>query len=94
MDRDEGELLPKKADQQRLETDYEMFLRDVEEDPELRSTVALYKAKQHQKTQDAMHGIESMSIGDTEESEDEEVPRINMDELLDDFDELNVQDEG
>jgi nonsense-mediated mRNA decay protein 3 len=94
MDRDEGELLPKKADQQRLETDYEMFLRDVEEDPELRSTVALYKAKQQQKTQDAMHGIESMSIGNTEESEDEEVPRINMDELLDDFDELNVQDEG
>ena len=94
MDRDEGELLPKKADQQRLETDYEMFLRDVEEDPELRSTLALYKAKQQQKTHDAMHGIEAMSIGDTEESEDGEVPRINMEELLDDFDELRVVDEG
>jgi nonsense-mediated mRNA decay protein 3 len=93
MDRDEGELLPKKADQQRLETDYEMFLRDVEEDPELRSTLALYKAQQQKKTQDAMTGLEAMSIGETEESEDE-VPQINMDELLDDFDELNVQDEG
>lgn len=93
MERDEGELLPKKADQQRLETDYEMFLRDVEEDPELRNTFALYKAQQQKKTQDAMSGIEAMSIGDTEESEDE-VPQINMDELLDDFDELNVQDEG
>jgi nonsense-mediated mRNA decay protein 3 len=91
MDRDEGELLPKKADQQRLENDYEMFLRDVEEDPELRNTLALYKAQQQKKTQDAMNGIEAMSIGDTEESEDEEVPQINMEELLDDFDELNVQ---
>ncbi len=93
MDKDEGELLPKKADQQRLETDYEMFLRDVEEDPELRSTLALYKAQQQKKTQDAMTGLEAMSIGETEESEDE-VPQINMDELLDDFDELNVQDES
>jgi nonsense-mediated mRNA decay protein 3 len=93
MERDEGELLPKKADQQRLETDYEMFLRDVEEDPELRNTFALYKAQQQKKTQDAMNGIEAMSIGDTEESEDE-VPQINMDELLEDFDELNVQGEG
>ena len=93
MDRDEGELLPKKAEQQRLETDYEMFLRDVEEDPELRSTLALYKAQQQKKTQDAMTGLEAMSIGETEESEDE-VPQINMDELLDDFDELNVQDES
>jgi nonsense-mediated mRNA decay protein 3 len=94
MDRDEGELLPKKADQQRLETDYEMFLRDVEEDPELRSTLALYKAQQQKKTQDAMTGLEAMSIGGTEESEDDEVPQINMDELLDGFDELNVQDGG
>jgi nonsense-mediated mRNA decay protein 3 len=94
MDRDEGELLPKKADQQRLDTDYEMFLRDVEEDPELRNTLAIYKAREQQKTQEAMNGIDAMSIGGTEESEDDEVPQINMEELLDDFDELTVEDDG
>lgn len=31
-------------DQARVEKDYEMFLRDLEEDPELRSTVNLYKS--------------------------------------------------
>ena len=46
MTKDEGDLLPKKADQERMDRDYEMFLRDVEEDTELRNTLALYKAQQ------------------------------------------------
>ncbi|KDQ52065.1 hypothetical protein JAAARDRAFT_40452 [Jaapia argillacea MUCL 33604] len=32
-------------DQKKVEEDYEIFLRDLEEDPELRGTVNLYKAK-------------------------------------------------
>ena len=87
MDKDEGELLPKKADQERMDADYEMFLRDVEEDAELRQTLALYKAKQ-QRTKGA---DDEMSLVTGDESEDE-VPKINMDELLEDFDELNVND--
>jgi nonsense-mediated mRNA decay protein 3 len=31
-------------DQKKVEEDYELFLRDLEEDPELRGTVNLYKA--------------------------------------------------
>ena len=93
MDRDEGELLPKKADQERLEADFEMFLRDVEEDTELRNTLAVYKAKQRRQAKEAMDGVDAMSIADTEETGDDEVPKINMDELLDDFDELKVQDD-
>ena len=90
MAKDEGELLPRKADQQRLETDYEMFLRDVEEDEELRNTVALYKAEQARKKKAA----DEMSMAEThEESEEDEVPKINMDQLLDDFDDLSMGDE-
>jgi nonsense-mediated mRNA decay protein 3 len=33
-----------------------------------------------------------MSVVETDDGEDE-TPQINMDELLDEFDELNVQDE-
>ena len=83
MAKDEGDLLPKKADQERMDADYETFLRDVEEDAELRNTLALYKAKQQKKAADAM------SITETDVS-DEEVPKINVDDLLDDFEDLNV----
>ena len=95
MGKDEGEILPKKTDQERLEADFEMFLRDVEEDPELRQTLAVYKANQ-QKAKSRMNGVEedAMSVAETEDTEDEQAPKINMEELLEDFDELNVQDTG
>ncbi|TVY68978.1 60S ribosomal export protein NMD3 [Lachnellula suecica] len=85
MNKDDGDLLPKKADQEKMDKDYEMFLRDVEEDTELRATLALYKAQQAKKAAD------EMSVVETEDGEDE-TPHINMEELLDEFDELNVQD--
>ncbi|KAI6783446.1 nonsense-mediated mRNA decay protein 3 [Emericellopsis cladophorae] len=81
MDKDEGELLPKKADQDRMEREYEAFLRDVEEDEELRAALALYKQQKEE---------EEMSMAD--ESDDAEAPQVNMEELLDDFDELRMED--
>ena len=93
MNKEEGEMLPRKQDQERMERDFEMFLRDVEEDTELRSTVALYKAQQEKREKDRMEGLETASMAETEETEDgEEVPKIDMDELLDEFDELDVKD--
>ena len=83
MNKDEGELLPKKADQERMDKEYEMFLRDVEEDEDMRAALALYKQKKRDE--------EEMSIAETNEGEDDG-PQVNMEELLDDFDELTVQD--
>lgn len=85
MAKDEGELLPKKTDQERMDADYEMFLRDVEEDVDLRNTLALYKSKQQRNNADAM------SVAETHETDDE-TPKINMDDLLDDFEDLNMED--
>lgn len=93
MNKDEGELLPKKQDQDRIERDFEMFLRDVEEDTDLRNTVALYKAQQ-KRERDKMEGLETASAAETEETGDDGIPQIEMDELLDDFDELNVDEDG
>jgi len=81
MDKDEGDLLPKKADQDRMDREYEAFLRDVEEDEELRAALALYKQQKEE---------EEMSMAD--ESDDAEAPQVNMEELLDDFDELRMED--
>ena len=94
MNKDKGEMLPKKQDQERMERDFEMFLRDVEEDTELRSTLAVYKAQQEKKEKDRMEGLETASVAETEQTEDgEDVPKIDMEELLDDFNELDVGDE-
>ncbi|KAI9649947.1 ribosome-binding protein [Ciborinia camelliae] len=85
MGKEEGEVLPKKQDQEKMDRDYEMFLQDVEEDPELRQTLALYKAQRAQREADAM------SVAETSDGEDE-TPKIDMNELLDEFDELTMQD--
>ncbi|QQK42407.1 NMD3 [Penicillium digitatum] len=75
-------------EQARMEQDYEMFLRDVEEDQELRQTLDLYKNRQYQVRADQMD-----EDGDDDMDEDgQALPKINMDELLDDFDELNMED--
>lgn len=70
----------------RLEQDFEMFLRDVEEDQELRQTLDLYKARNRAPAQG------DMDMDEDSESDDE-APKINVDELLDEFDELNMDDE-
>jgi nonsense-mediated mRNA decay protein 3 len=85
MTRDDGDLLPKKQDQEKMDNDYEMFLRDVEEDAELRATMALYKAQQQAKID-----AEAMSVAETDDGEDE-TPKVNMEELLDEFDELQIK---
>ncbi len=95
MNREEGEMLPRKQDQERIERDFEMFLRDVEEDEELRGTVALYKAQQEKQERARMERLETASVAETSTDGDDvaEVPKIDMEELLDDFDELQVEDE-
>ncbi|KAJ5717698.1 ribosome-binding protein [Penicillium malachiteum] len=70
----------------RLEEDFEAFLRDIEEDQELRQTLDLYKARKQRVSDDTMDE-------DEDNESDDGVPQINMDELLDDFDELNMHDE-
>jgi nonsense-mediated mRNA decay protein 3 len=71
----------------RLEQDYEMFLRDVEEDPELRQTLDLYKTR-------AQNQDDGGDEDDDDEDESESgAPQINMEDLLDDFDEMNVGNE-
>lgn len=88
MAKDEGELLPKPADQARLDAEYEQFLRDVEEDEDLRQALALYKNTKKKKPD-----VDAMSIAETEMTvEEDDGPKVNMEELLDDFDELEIAD--
>ena len=104
MAKEEGEMMPaRKQDQGKTERDFEMFLRDVEEDEEMRQTVALYKAEKAKRKERAagekmdVDDGESVAATATEEEEatdGDEVPKIDMDELLEDFDDLDVEGEN
>ncbi|KAI5922575.1 NMD3 family-domain-containing protein [Camillea tinctor] len=86
MAKDEGELLPKKADQERMDREFEQFLQDIEEDDEFRSGVQLYKQPKRKPQ------VDEMSMATTDDGDDD-VPQVDMNELLDDFDELTMQDD-
>ncbi|KAB5594661.1 60S ribosomal export protein [Ceratobasidium theobromae] len=91
-------------DQARVEADYEAFLQELEEDPELRATVNLYKDESKGKDysdkkagkkagQHAMEGVEGAT---TEEGDDEgeaDFPEIKVDELLEHFEEMGIEDQ-
>jgi nonsense-mediated mRNA decay protein 3 len=91
MNREEGEMLPRKQDQERMERDFEMFLRDVEEDTELRAGLALYKAEQQRLQAQAQ--ADAMEVEESEAGEDDEGLEIPMEQLLDDFEDMTMVDE-
>lgn len=91
ISREESDILPRKQDQDRAERDYELFLREIEEDTELRQTLQLFKSTlKTAPTTQKMEGIEMETddamAAETEtdyedEDEDDELPAINMDEI-------------
>ncbi|KAI9694067.1 MAG: ribosome-binding protein [Bathelium mastoideum] len=96
MPKQESEMLPRKQDQDRMERDFEMFLRDVEEDQELRNTMALYKAEQRARAEQMgadQAGDEASEMDEDEGEDGGEGLRIPMDQLLDEFDEMRMDDD-
>jgi nonsense-mediated mRNA decay protein 3 len=89
LGRDKGPKQRVGVDNVRAEADYEAFLRDLEEDEEMRAGVNLWKAPPKKKEEDAMD-VEESEAGD-ETGDEEEMPKINVDELLDDMQELNLE---
>jgi nonsense-mediated mRNA decay protein 3 len=85
MNKEEGEMLPRKQDQEKMERDFELFLRDVEEDEELRQGIALYKAQQEQAAADAME-VEESEFGD------DQGLTIPMEQLLDDMEDMTMKE--
>ncbi|KAJ1837638.1 ribosome-binding protein, partial [Coemansia sp. RSA 2703] len=81
LDKDDGELAPKKQDKEKLEADFETFLRDLEEDPELRQNINLYKDAEA-----ASRARGTMDDDDMVDSDDgEDVPEVPLEELLEDL---------
>ncbi|KAK9474238.1 NMD3 family-domain-containing protein [Dipodascopsis tothii] len=102
---DSGNSLSKQRqlENERVERDYELFLQELEEDPELRSNINLYKQANSQARAprpDDMDGDAGMDVDDhvaeasDAESDDDagSLPEIGIDELLDEIDELTLED--
>ncbi|GJE85200.1 60S ribosomal export protein NMD3 [Phanerochaete sordida] len=99
-------------DQKKVEEDYELFLRELEEDEEMRGAVNLYRApksekpgagsglaggKTRRKAQFEMDVDESEAAAPAPEDEDEgedeaDFPDVKLDELLEDFDEMTLEE--
>ncbi|GAA5970898.1 hypothetical protein JCM11641_004499 [Rhodosporidiobolus odoratus] len=77
---------PQHADQAKAEADYELFLRDIEEDNELRQTVQLFKDQASAEQQ--AHAMAE----DTDAEAEEDFPEINVDDLLDDMEGLQIEE--
>ncbi|KAF2427860.1 nonsense-mediated mRNA decay protein 3 [Tothia fuscella] len=88
--KEEGDVLPRKQDMERLERDFELFLREVEEDGEMRAGIRVYK--------DGGKKVENKDEMDVDDetvdgSEDEGV-KIPMSQLLEDMEEMGLGEEG
>ncbi|XP_024455439.1 uncharacterized protein LOC7472601 isoform X1 [Populus trichocarpa] len=70
-----------RGDQEKMNSEYEQFLRDLEENPELRFNVSLYRNKEYQPSEMA-----SMTDG-------EDIPSIPLEELLADLEINDAEDE-
>ncbi|TFY58976.1 hypothetical protein EVG20_g7957 [Dentipellis fragilis] len=82
-------------DQKKVEEDYELFLRDLEEDPEMRS--ATRKRAHFSMDVDeagAAHGMEvaetTAEVAEAEEPEEADFPEVRLGELLENFDEMTL----
>ncbi|KAJ3125053.1 hypothetical protein HK100_011019 [Physocladia obscura] len=89
-----------KAEKAKAEQDYELFLRDIEEDAELRGMINLYKQPVI-KIQDTTMEEQEAGGEDSEEEPEDDFPEINEDELLEELmegmaitgEELAIEDE-
>ncbi|KAI0732472.1 NMD3-domain-containing protein [Fomitopsis betulina] len=99
-------------DQRKVAEDYELFLRDLEEDAEMRGAVNLYRAKDARpsagsglaggKTRRKAQGQFAMEVDEgapqesavptDDEADEADFPDVKLDELLEDFDEMTLEE--
>ncbi|EJD51277.1 RNA binding protein [Auricularia subglabra TFB-10046 SS5] len=83
-------------DQKKVDEDYEIFLRDLEEDVEMRAAVNLYKAKPQKPKASAMDVDDAPAPsedGTGTEADEPDFPDVKLDELLEDMENLGIDDD-
>jgi nonsense-mediated mRNA decay protein 3 len=78
-----------KGTETKAEKEYEEFMRDLEEDPELRSGVLMYKAPGKDTTN---NNVDNESMTDVDEK-DPDFADVTVDELVDDVASMAIDEE-
>jgi len=81
-----------KMEKSKAEQDYETFLRDIEEDPELRAMMNLYKAPVPEK-KPVSKPADDHEMDDGDEASETDFPQIDVSDLLEDFDDLALAED-
>ncbi|POY71731.1 hypothetical protein BMF94_5092 [Rhodotorula taiwanensis] len=81
------------ADQAKAEADYERFLQDLEEDPEMRQTIQLFRDPNAPATGRDADAMADDTDAEVDEDEDDEFPEIQVDELADELEQFGIKDE-
>lgn len=82
----------RKGEKLKNEQDYEMFLRDIEEDVELRGMVNLYKGITKSKfLAPAIQAIDEIE-GASDEEPEADFPEIQMSDLMDEMEQLKIKE--
>jgi len=80
----EGDI-KRNGESQKADRDYDQFLNDLEEDPDLRSNVVLYKKDGAPQS--------SSSVMVTDDDDDEhDMPKIPIEELVEEMEQMDIQD--
>ncbi|KAJ2717255.1 ribosome-binding protein [Coemansia spiralis] len=79
LGKEEEEMAPRKQEQEKKAADFEAFLRDLEEDPELRQGVNLYRDADAVR---AAGASADAAMNDSDEEEGDDAPEIPLEELL------------
>jgi nonsense-mediated mRNA decay protein 3 len=69
-------------------------LQELEEDPEMRAQVALYKDPTFNPAAAAAAQRQQVAMAESEDEEDGDVPQVPLEELLDDLAALGLEDEA
>ncbi|KAI9490451.1 NMD3 family-domain-containing protein [Zychaea mexicana] len=77
------DMLPRKQDVARIENDMEMFMRDIEEDPEFRSNINIFKSQSEARQQQP--AVDHGAMTDSSDIEEEDFPEISLEEMLDEM---------
>ncbi|KAJ3046571.1 hypothetical protein HK097_000730 [Rhizophlyctis rosea] len=77
------------AERAKQELDYQRFLDDLEEDPELRGMINLYKDPNGK----PVPRRDENAMSEDEEEPEEDFPQIQIDELLDDMEQMHIGDD-
>jgi nonsense-mediated mRNA decay protein 3 len=89
LDKEATDNVPKKHELKKAEEDYEQFLQEIDEDPDMRQQINLYRAERM--GANAVSSSTAPTATEEDKEEDDGFPEVQLDELLMDLANTNLE---